>query len=122
MKQAAVVLIFAALTTTGCFRRDVHPSRTLSGQTLIMGCLNPGGSPDSYVLTDYRTGKPTPVTGHGDLRLHSSNHAVKLIGFYKTETGWEGLRVVRIEHIAAACKTPFPADLPGRAAQHVEGN
>lgn len=121
MKRAAALLT-SAIAMTGCAQRDLHFSKTMGGQAVMMGCLNPGSTPESYVLTDYKTGQPTPVTGHGQLGSHASNHAVKLIGVYRTETGWEGLRVIRIEHIAASCKTPFPADIPGHAAQRVEGN
>lgn len=81
----------------------------------MMGCLNPGAAPGTYVLTDYKTGQKVPVAGHGDLKLHASNHAVKLVGSYRNEA--EGLRVVRIDDIAVNCKTPFPANLPQSAAQ-----
>ena len=83
----------------------------------MMGCLNPGPTPHSYVLNDYYTGQPTPVTGGGKINLYASNHAVKLIGIYQTEAGWEGLRVLRIEQVAGSCETPFPARLPGWAAE-----
>jgi hypothetical protein len=112
-------LLTMAFAASSCATRDLHYSKTLSKQTVMMGCLNPGPAPDSYVLTDYKTGKPVQVTGHGQLPLHASNHAVKLVGIYQAETGWEGLRVISLDHIANSCSTPFPANLPGRAAQHV---
>ena len=97
-------LILGSLCATGCMRNvDLPAAKTLSGETVREGCLNRTASGD-YVLADAKTGETMNVTGNPALKNHAANHAVRLIGMI----GGGGMRVITIEHLAAACKTPFP--------------
>ncbi len=103
-----VVLILASLCSAACIRNvDVPAARTLSGEAVREGCLNQTASGE-YVLADGKTGEQLGVTGNPDLQLHAGNHAVRLIGMLGTESGGRGMRVIQIEHLAAACRAPFP--------------
>lgn len=103
-----LLLILGSLCAVGCMRNvDLPAARTLSGEAVREGCLNrtPSGE---YVLADSKTGESMNVMGNPALEYHAGNHAVRVIGLLGTESGGRGMRVIQIEHLAGACRAPFP--------------
>ena len=75
---------------------------TSSGDsTTLTGCLSKGDVPNTYVLTDEKTGMKTQVTGTADLEKHSANHKVTLTG---TRGSSNAFTTTKIQHIAATCQ------------------
>jgi len=81
---------------------EIPGAKTLVGESVREGCLNETNNGE-YVLADRRTGSLMRVTGNPDLALHAGNHAVRLIGM----VGNEGMRAIRIDHLAVSCKAPI---------------
>jgi hypothetical protein len=75
-------------------------------ETTLTGCLNKGGAPSQYVLTDQSTGNKTPVTGTSELEQHAMNHTVKITGSTTTDNGRAMFTATKVEHISATCATP----------------
>ena len=75
-------------------------------ETTLTGCLNKGGAPSQYVLTDQSTGNKTPVTGTSELEQHAMNHTVKIMGSTTTDNGRAMFTATKVEHISATCATP----------------
>ena len=75
-------------------------------ETRLTGCLNEGGAPSQYVLTDQSTRNKTPVTGTSDLEQHAMNHTVKLTGSTATDNGRAMFTASKVEHISATCAAP----------------
>ena len=88
------------LVACGCSVRQLEPSKSLSGQTTIFGCLE-RTQPDGFVLTD-AAGTRTPVTGNPDLQRHA-DHAVRVVGMLNRE-GAAGLKAIRVDFIASSCQ------------------
>jgi hypothetical protein len=93
---------------TGCAPRELAPEQSLSGQTSLLGCLQPGAGPAEFILTERDGATRVTLVGHPDLAEHAGgNHAVRVIGMLNRETNAEAMKVIRVEHLAASCKTPF---------------
>jgi hypothetical protein len=91
----------------GCAPRQFVLPESLSGQTTIVGCLTAGSAPGEFVLTERSGATKTIVTGHPRLAMHADNHAVKIIGIYERESKGQGLKAIKIDHIAGSCFIPF---------------
>jgi hypothetical protein len=106
MTRASALLAAAAcILGTGCAVRQLAPGKSLSGQTTIVGCLNPGAAPGEFVLTERRGGK-TNVVGHPRLGLMADNHAVRIVGIVNREAG-DSIKAIKIDQIAGSCSVPF---------------
>ena len=73
----------------------------------MVGCLNRGAGPDEFVLTERGGSSKTTVVGHPRLAMHANNHAVKIVGILERESHGNGLKAIKIDHIAGSCAVPF---------------
>ena len=98
------VALLLVIGGTGCVMN--HQLVPFTGQTTLLGCLGPGDTPDSYILSDYHTGAKRTLVGNPDLQLHALNHTVRVVGFQGTEAGIANFKVIEVDHIASWCHTP----------------
>ena len=100
-------VLAACVLWSGCAARQLDPRKSLSGQTTMVGCLNPGNAPDQFVLSERQGGGKTVVTGHPRLASLAGNHAVRIIGMLDREVAGQGLKAIKVDQIAGACTVPF---------------
>jgi hypothetical protein len=101
------ILAAVCILLSNCAARQLDPRKSLSGQTTMVGCLNPGTAPGEFVLSERGGGGKTVVTGHPRLASLSGNHAVRIIGVLERETAGQGLKAIKIDQIAGSCFVPF---------------
>jgi hypothetical protein len=100
-------LVATSILLSGCAARQLDPRKSLSGQTTMVGCLNPGSAPGEFVLSERRDGGKTVVRGHPRLALLADNHAVRIVGMLDRELTGQGLKAIKVDQIAGSCSVPF---------------
>ena len=105
--RRVIAIVGICLGPGGCAVKQLDPARSLSGQTTMTGCLNPGSAPGQYVLTPRDGGEKTVVFGHPRLESHSANHAIRVVGMLNRDVAAPELKAIHIEHVAASCQVPF---------------
>jgi hypothetical protein len=106
MNRVPAVIALCVLLA-GCAARQLDPRKSLSGQTTMVGCLNPGATPGEFVLSERNGSGKTAVTGHPRLASLASNHAVRIVGMLDREVNGQGLKAIKVDQIAGSCSVPF---------------